>query len=241
MNRLLIATILAVPCFGMAQQTKKTTTATAAPTTAPTQTTTVETETTTSEPAPAPASEEKEDSGGLFVEPAVTYQMNDTDFNWGSFGSSEGEANGFGLGMRLGFHASEVFFVGMDARYSQLGFEEDSVSYDADAEDFNYGPVVGIQMPDYGMRVWATYVAGGSFDPDRDSSSLDVKFEDTTGYRVGVGFHLKSFSINAEYQKLEYDKTKVQQLGPFASPGDIDGNNFETEAWIGSVSFPIEM
>lgn len=183
----------------------------------------------------------QEDSGGLFVEPALTYQSTTSEFNWGSLlGRSDGESEGFGVGARLGFHASEAFFVGGDVRYSMLDFNEESVDYDTDATELNYGPVVGMQMPDLGLRVWGTYVLGGNLDPDRDGS-FDVKFDEAEGYRVGVGFRVAAVSLNVEYQALEYGKTKIQELGGGQDVAETSRNRLETESWIGSVSFPVEL
>ena len=61
----------------------------------------------------------EEDGGGLFIEPAVTYEMGSGEINFPApLGTSDGDVFGFGLGARLGFHVSEAFFLGVDARYS---------------------------------------------------------------------------------------------------------------------------
>lgn len=180
-----------------------------------------------------------EDGAGLFVEPAVTYETSDFDVDY-PFASSSGETNGLGLGARLGLHVNDVLFVGVDGRYAKLNFEDSNsvFNYDADAEHFNLGPVIGIQMPVAGLRVWGTYIATATLDP-KENSGLDLKFSEGTGYRIGAGFHVLAVSLNLEYQKLDYDKTGIQQAGPFT--GSADSVNLKNESWIASISFPISI
>lgn len=180
-----------------------------------------------------------EDGGGLFVEPAVTYETSKFDVNYPGT-SSDGKTNGFGLGARLGFHVSEVFFAGLDGRYSMLKIEDNNsvFNYDSDGAAYNWGPVVGIQMPDIGLRVWASYIVDARYNPDADGN-LDFQFSKGKGYRVGAGFHLSSVSLNLEYQDVNYDRTDAQQLGPFT--GSFDDVELKNKTWIVSVSFPIEI
>lgn len=177
---------------------------------------------------------------GLFVEPAVTYETSDFDVAY-PFTNSQGETNGFGLGARLGFHVNDVLFLGVDGRYSKLNFEDrnSSFNYDADADQFNVAPVIGIQMPVIGLRVWGSYIVTSTLDPEQ-ASGIDMKFSDGKGYRVGAGFRVLAVSLNLEYQKIEYDKTTVQQLGPIPAFA-TDNVKLENEAWIASVSFPISI
>lgn len=181
------------------------------------------------------------EDAGLFIEPAVTYETSDFDVNY-PFTDSQGETNGFGLGARLGFHVSDVLFVGVDGRYSKLNFEDSnsSFNYDTDADQFNVAPVVGIQMPVIGLRVWGSYVLTSTLDP-KEASGIDMKFKDGKGYRIGAGFRVLAVSLNLEYQKIKYDETDVQQL-----PGPIpafatDDVKLDNEAWIASISFPISI
>lgn len=183
----------------------------------------------------------KAEKGGLFVEPGLSYQLGDTSADFPDpINNSSGENNGFGILGRFGIHASEAIFVGVDARYLMTSFKDSSVDYDAQAAGYNWGPVVGIQMPDLGLRLWGAYVAGGELDPD-DSGDIDVKFTDGTGYRVGAGFRVSSVSLNLEYQKLDYDSTSLQEFGPFDPNENFDNVNFNSESWIASVSFPFEL
>ena len=137
-------------------------------------------------------------TAGLFVEPAVTYEIGNTATNYPSpLSDSTGTAVGLGLGARIGFHINESFFLGADARYSMPQIKDSSVSYDAKSVSTNWGPVVGMQMPDMGMRIWGTYIMGGELNPDA-SGNFDVKLLDATGYRVGAGFRVSSVSLNVE-------------------------------------------
>lgn len=183
----------------------------------------------------------KAETYGLFVEPALTYERTDSDVNYPSpFANSSGDIEGFGVGARAGFHLGEIFFLGIDGRYSMLDFENSVNSYDADASAINWGPVVGVQMPFVGLRVWGSYIVGGELDPDA-SNGLDVKFSDLSGYRVGAGVRILMVSLNLEYQDLKYEDTEIEQWGPFTPGTSLSGTNLNTESWILSVSFPIEL
>lgn len=178
---------------------------------------------------------------GLFVEPAVTYEAGDGSVDYPPpFSSSTGRIEGLGLGARIGFHLSDVFLLALDLRYSMPQFKDSSVNYDEKSISTNWGPVVGFQMPIVGLRVWGSYILGGELNPDA-SSNFDVKFKDATGYRVGAGFRIAIVSLNLEYQQLKYDKTTLEQTGPFTSGSAFDNVTLENKAWIGSVSFPLEL
>lgn len=98
---------------------------------------------------------------GLFVEPAVTYQKGNSDVNYPApLSNSTGDVAGFGIGARLGFHINEVVFVGFDGRYSMPNFTDSSVQYDAKATAVDWGPTVGIQMPNVGLRIWGKLFDG---------------------------------------------------------------------------------
>lgn len=186
----------------------------------------------------ASASADSEDKGGLFVEPGLTYEVGSPDGDFPN-GDQVKEADGLGVSARLGFHVSEAFFAGIDGRFSKLTVKTDSNSYDATGNSFNWGPVVGVQMPDLGLRIWGTYVVNSMIDPE-GNNGLDIKIDDGTGYRIGAGFRLSVVSLNLEYQNLKYDTLTLQQVGPFA-PGSFGGLELENESWIASVSFPLEL
>lgn len=179
--------------------------------------------------------------GGVFVEPTVTYEPGDTKVNYPApLSDSSGSATGFGVGARLGVHANEAIFAGLDGRFSMPNFKDSSVNYDAPAKAGNLGAVVGVQMPDIGLRVWGTYVFAAALDPNA-SSNVDVKFQDGRGYRAGAGFRIKSVSANVEYQQLTYGKSTLEKAGPFA-PGTSFGNvNLDNNTWVAGISFPIEL
>lgn len=178
--------------------------------------------------------------GGLFVEPAITYQLGDTVVNYPSpFSNSTGKVDGLGIGARLGFHLSEAFFLGVDGRYAMPQFKDSSVTYDAKAVSTDLGPVIGFQMPDVGLRVWGTYIMAGELNPEA-SGSFDVKFAKPSGFRAGAGFRVEAFSINAEYQQIKYGESQLEQVGPFTPGSTFDSVTLENKSWILSASFPIE-
>lgn len=179
---------------------------------------------------------------GLFVEPMVTYENGDTETNFPApFSNSTGKVEGYGVGARLGVHFLESFFVGVDGRYSMPNFKDSSINYSAKATQYNLGPVVGVQMPVLGIRIWGSYIASGELNPDMDGST-DVKYTDGKGSRVGVGFRVAMVSINAEYQQIKYDKTTLEDGGGIFTPGTtFDNVNLENKTWLVSVSFPLEL
>lgn len=178
---------------------------------------------------------------GFFVEPSVTLETSSSSINYPSpLSDSTGKAEGFGLGLRAGFHASEIFFVGLDARYAFPQYEDSSTHYKAPAVSTNWGPVVGFQMPNIGLRTWATYVAGGDLDPER-SGNFDVKFSNPKGLRVGAGFRISIVSLNLEYQELKYDGATLEELGPITIGTAFDSVELKNKSWIASVSFPLEL
>jgi hypothetical protein len=177
---------------------------------------------------------------GLFIEPAITYETGDTSTSYPSpFANSSGKVEGFGLGARLGIHLYESFFVGVDGRYAMPNLKDSSLNYDAKATSTNLGPVIGMQMPNLGLRVWGTYILSGDLDPEK-SGNYDVKFQDAKGYRIGTGFHVASVSLNVEYQELKYGKTNLEQIGPFSPGTTLSDVKLENRSWIASVSFPVE-
>jgi hypothetical protein len=178
---------------------------------------------------------------GLFIEPALTYERSDTSINYPApFSSSKGKADGFGLGARLGFHINEVFFLGVDGRYSMPTFKDSSVNYDAKSVSTNWGPVAGIQMPIVGLRVWGGIILGGNLNPD-SSGNLDINFKDTSGYRVGAGFRVLPISLNIEYQHLKYGESILERVGPFSPTTTFSNVALTNNSWVVSVSFPVEL
>ena len=183
-----------------------------------------------------------ENKGGLFIEPMLTYERGQGEVNFPApINSSDTDIDGFGVGARLGFHVLESVFIGADGRYSLPRFQDSSLNQDIKSKAWNYGPVVGVQMPTtIGLRVWASYILDASIDPEKDKK-VDEKFTSGNGYRIGAGVKLGITSVNLEYQNIKYDKTEISEVGAF-SPGfsrsDIE---LENSSWILSVSFPIAL
>lgn len=182
------------------------------------------------------------DGAGLFVEPMLTWERGRGDVNFPSpIDSAETEQDGFGVGTRVGFHVMESIFIAADGRYSLTSFKDNKLKQDVDAKAWNVGPVVGFQMPtDLGIRVWAGWVVAGEVDPDK-GQNVKERFESGAGYRVGAGIKLAMVSLNAEYQKITYDNTRLEEVGVFTpnySRGDVE---YKNESMVLSVSFPISI
>ena len=180
--------------------------------------------------------------GGLFVEPMVTYENLDSEVNYPSpFDNNEGSSDGLGVGLRLGAHVYESVFLGVDGRYSKLEYDAEGENYKPDADTFNYGLVLGAQLPTtLSIRVWGGWILGSEFDPERDSD-LDVKFESGSGWRVGAGIKLAIVSLNLEYQKITYDKTTLESVGPFDPNESFNDVELENKGYVLSVSFPLSL
>lgn len=177
---------------------------------------------------------------GLFVEPGVTYESLDTTINWSApFSDSTGTSKGLGVSARLGLHVGEIVFLALDARYAKPTFTDSATDASSSATSFNYGPVVGIQTPIVGLRVWGQYVLDGSYDPEK-TSFMDYKFDKGNGYRVGVGMHVAVVSINLEYQDLKY-KTSIQEFLSTPVNASLENADLSSKGFILGVSFPIEM
>jgi hypothetical protein len=180
-------------------------------------------------------------NGGLFIEPGLSFEKGDAVVNYPPiFGKSSGTINGFGLSAKVGFHFSELFFIGVDGRFAMPTYKDSSLGYDATALSHNWGPIVGFQMPHQGLRVWGTYVMGGEFDPKKDGA-LDVKFDEASGFRLGAGMRAALVSLNLEYQELKYDRAVLEQLGPFTGNSNFGGVRMENKTWVASVSMPVEL
>ncbi len=180
-------------------------------------------------------------SVGFFVEPMVSYEVGSSKVDYPApLSSSDGDVNGFGLGARVGMHVSEMVFLGLDGRYAMPKFKDNGTGYNETAKSYNWGPVVGVQMPDLGLRIWAAYVVDSQIDPDANSV-IDVKFNKGKGYRIGAGFRLSMVSLNLEFQDLKYDDMTLQGVGPFAPNTDFSSVNLKNQTWIASVSFPLEL
>lgn len=181
-----------------------------------------------------------ENKGGLFVEPMLTYERGEAEVDFPlPIGNSDSDIQGLGLGARLGLHAWDVVFIGADARYSRPNFSNDDADIDAESTAYNYGPMVGLQLPTtLSIRVWANYIMGGQMDVEEDQN-IDLKFKDASGYRVGGGIRLGMVSVNLEYQAIKYDETELQDAGFFSrTTNDVTQDN---NSYILSVSFPISL
>lgn len=179
------------------------------------------------------------DKGGLFIEPMLTYETGESEVDFPSpIGNSDSDYSGLGVGARLGFHIQESIFLGVDGRYSRISYENDDTDVDTEGSSYNFGPVIGFQMPtELGLRVWAGFVMG-EIDLDEDND-YDISFEDGTGYRIGAGIKLSMVSLNLEYQNITYERTRLRNAGVFS--GTTRNVEAENSSYVLSVSFPIAL
>ncbi len=182
------------------------------------------------------------DKGGLFIEPILTYEKGNGEIDFPSpINSSNTDVDGFGVGARVGFHVYESIFLGADGRYSMPQFKDTSLNQDVKAKAWNYGPIVGLQMPTtLAIRVWGGYIMDGQLDPEKDQN-VDEVFKKAHGYRVGAGIKLGIVSLNVEYQDLAYDKTEITEVGVFTPGYKTNDIELKNHSWIFSASFPIAL
>lgn len=177
---------------------------------------------------------------GFYIEPGVTYESLNTNINWPTpFSNSSGSVQGAGLMARLGFHANQTIFLAFDGRYVKPTFIDSSTSVNTGSALYDYGPVLGAQVPYRGMRVWGQYVMNGALDSDV-GNNLDYRFDNSQGYRVGAGFHVQAISINLEYQDLTYD-TQIQSGSAFAPDISFENADLVTRGLILSLTFPFSI
>jgi hypothetical protein len=120
-------------------------------------------------------------------------------------------------------------------------FKDSSLGQKIRARSWNYGPVLGLQMPTgLSLRIWAGYIFDGQLDPNKDEN-VNEMFTDASGYRIGAGIKFSLISLNLEFQSLNYDKAEINEIGIF-NPGYRASNiNLDTSAWILSASMPISI
>ncbi|NJM10356.1 MAG: hypothetical protein HC883_05740 [Bdellovibrionaceae bacterium] len=113
---------------------------------------------------------------GLFLEPGVTYQVTESsvDYSVGSLGNSSATTRGFGVVLRGGVHVYERFFVAADGRYAMLNYRDNGNNISTDARSWDLAPVLGLQMADYGVRIYGGYVLAGNL-PSRLNSIDKLK------------------------------------------------------------------
>lgn len=178
---------------------------------------------------------------GMLLEPMLLTSQEDTTIKTSQLpvinNDTSGESTGYGVGLRLGAHASEVFLIGLDARYAKTEFK-DSFYDRADGDTYNVAPFVGIQTPYMGIRLLAGYVVAGENNPEAGVQGLNLKFKEATGWRVGGGIYIAAVSLNVEYQDLTYNSTEVENPGVFSGTSSVDANN---RGYTVSLSFPVEL
>ena len=180
---------------------------------------------------------------GLFIEPILSASSEETSIKTSQLplisDDTSGRSDSLGIGARVGFHISEVVFLGADGRYGKTKFSDSSYG-DADGTMYNYGPTLGFQAPNMGLRIWGTYIFDGQYNPDAGSNGIDLNFEDAKGFRAGIGFRIAAISLNLEYQEVRYEKTDIQSVGNVATNGN-SSVDLENKGAAVSISFPIEL
>lgn len=189
--------------------------------------------------------EEKEHvaRGGFFLEPMLFASQEDQTIKSAQLaaaaGNSSTSSRGYGAGLRIGGHLSEIFLLGLDARYARVD-AGNSYYRSEDANVYNIAPFIGAQTPFFGIRVLAGYVAAGENNPGSSKQGLDLKFKEAAGWRLGAGLHVGAVGINLEYQDLTYNRTEIEAYGQIAQNTDTN-IDMQSKGYALSVSFPIQL
>lgn len=179
-------------------------------------------------------------SGGLFLEPSLTYEQGKGEIDFKSIAQPDGDLKGWGLGLRFGGHVSDILFLALDANYSQPKFTDDNGNFDYDLKSWLLGVTLGAQTPVAGLRVWGSYIPLGEVTLDgRGSNDTNVVYKEPQIWKIGAGFRVSMVSINLEYMQGDYTKLHVKNAGTLLS-GDYDGDATR-KSWIASVSFPLAL
>jgi hypothetical protein len=180
---------------------------------------------------------------GLALEPMLIYTRETSNIRTSQLpiisDDTSGTSQGGGVGLKVGGHIAGIITAGVDGRYSQTRMTDSSYG-NAKAISYNVGPTVGVQMPIVGLRLFATYVPFGAYDPAAGDRGFDVRFRDPQGYRLGAGFHIGPVSLNLEYEDIRFRNTLVQSVGGINQPITSD-IKFDTRGYDASVSFPLEI
>lgn len=180
---------------------------------------------------------------GVALEPMITYSQQDASIKSSQLpilsDDTSAASQSYGLALKIGGHVYKSVSLGVDGRWARNRIT-DSAYGTASGDQYNVGPTLGVQMPWWGARLWGTYVALGEFNPETGRQQVDLRFEDSTGFRVGVGFHYGPVSLNVEYEDLNFDNTIFESFGQIsaATPSRVD---FSSRGYIASLSFPLEM
>ncbi len=179
--------------------------------------------------------------GGFYIEPMVSAIREDSNLNSRGLGANtSGTSEGYGAGLRIGGHVSEVLFLGVDGRYAKM--KQSDNFYDKSASNvYNVAPMLGVQTPIWGIRLLAGYVLLGENSFDANNQGVKLKFTEPRGWRLGAGLHAGPVGINLEYQDLKYNKAEVQSLGSVASNTNVSDIDESTKGYALSLSFPIEL
>lgn len=174
------------------------------------------------------------EDGGLFVEPALTYESGDNNIVWTGTTSSTGTTKGAGFDLKLGGHVADILFLALDGSYSKPTFTNSSVDYSAAADESLFGVVLGAQMPIVGLRLWGGYIFDGTLDPAA-SNGYDAKFSRAQGYKLGAGFRVLLVSLNIEYSDVKFNSEF--QTAPLGFTGAFD-QKLQNKSTVVSVSMP---
>lgn len=181
--------------------------------------------------------------GGVFFEPMLMATQADSSIKTSQLpavtGNADGDSRGYGIGLRLGGHVSEILLLGVDARYLKMELEN-SIYNKTESDVYNIAPVIGLQTPYFGIRLLAGYVVAGENNPNSGNQGVDLKFKDARGLRYGAGIYVGAVSINLEYEDLTYNNTEIESFGTLASNREtsVDATS---KGYTLSLSFPVEM
>lgn len=144
-------------------------------------------------------------SAGVLIEPVLGYNFGKFDVDTAGFDSES--MTGPAIGGRIGYQ-NLGFQLGLD--YLRSTMDIDNNDYKEDATISEFAAFVGFEFPIL-LRAYAGYIfsASGETEADFGTGKDDVKLEDGSGVKLGLGFTLLPFvDINLEYRKGSFDEWK---------------------------------
>jgi hypothetical protein len=175
--------------------------------------------------------------GGFFIEPGLTHESSNSRVSYRDI-NTDGSLDGYGLSARLGAHFMDSVFAGLDARYSRPDYADTTLNVNTSSDQYNVGPVIGLQTPYLGIRVWGTYMPFAEINP-AESNGVKVKYTNGSGYRLGAGVRIAVVSVNLEYQRMAYGNVRVDRVGNTTTNIDLGSARLENESYLLGLSFPI--
>lgn len=150
---------------------------------------------------------------GFLIEPYLGYSLNGKGDVSALSTNYSSEYSSLTYGGRIGYsYLGLMAGIDYSLQNPELESSASGTTYKDEIKKNQLGLFVGYKFPIM-LRAWATYFLNAEFKGTQSSGTHFIenidKFEDGSGYALGVGYTgLPFLSINLEYRAIEYDKWK---------------------------------